>query len=307
MAMEIPTDLPGILSWLDIPVAGALALGLVKSAEWLEADAKEERLKYISNLLTERSITSFGKVGAAVVPFVFEKVFGSKAFSFKFVLRSILASVLFWVILTIIKHGNVIKIFATPLTFIDWDGKPVVAGPTWLLVPAILLVDWLSLVKSKYLLQGLSRTKVTISHNILFIFMDVCATFIILSTVLDMITAILTGLKLFRAEAYDIYINNISKYPYDYLRNYLYSDRVDSLLQVFIPSTMLTSAWVALVFIATLLLKLLAPLEYLRRFTLWWFKDIDAHPLRAIAKVAATLIVVGAFALKIARWGWSVV
>jgi hypothetical protein len=31
------------------------------------------------------------------------------------------------------------------------------------------------------------------------------------------------------------------------------------------------------------------------------------HPLRAIAKVAATLIVVGSFALKAARWGWSVV
>jgi hypothetical protein len=36
-------------------------------------------------------------------------------------------------------------------------------------------------------------------------------------------------------------------------------------------------------------------------------KDIDEHPLRAIAKVAATLIVVGAFALTAARWGWSVV
>jgi hypothetical protein len=59
--------------------------------------------------------------------------------------------------------------------------------------------------------------------------------------------------------------------------------------------------------ISSILAGLLAPLEYLRRFTLWWFKDIDAHPLRAIAKVAATLIVVGAFALKIARWGWSVV
>jgi hypothetical protein len=31
------------------------------------------------------------------------------------------------------------------------------------------------------------------------------------------------------------------------------------------------------------------------------------HPLRAIAKVAAIVIVVGAFALKAARWGWSVV
>jgi signal transduction histidine kinase len=59
--------------------------------------------------------------------------------------------------------------------------------------------------------------------------------------------------------------------------------------------------------ISSLLVGLLYPLEYLRRFTLWWFKDIDAHPLRAIAKVAATLIVIGAFALKVVRWGWMMV
>jgi hypothetical protein len=70
---------------------------------------------------------------------------------------------------------------------------------------------------------------------------------------------------------------------------------------------MLTSAWVILFLISSSIAGLLYPLEYLRRFTLSWFKDIEAHPLRAIAKVAATLIVVGAAALQIARWGWSVV
>jgi hypothetical protein len=52
---------------------------------------------------------------------------------------------------------------------------------------------------------------------------------------------------------------------------------------------------------------LLALIELIRRFTLWWFKDLNAHPLRVIARVAATLIVVGASAVQAARWGWSVV
>jgi hypothetical protein len=63
----------------------------------------------------------------------------------------------------------------------------------------------------------------------------------------------------------------------------------------------------ALFFVSILLLKLLFPLEYIRRFTLWWFRDIDAHPLRAIAKVAAILIVIGAFSIKAVRWGWLLV
>jgi hypothetical protein len=72
---------------------------------------------------------------------------------------------------------------------------------------------------------------------------------------------------------------------------------------ILVTSTLLTSVWVILFLLSSLFVGALAPLEYIRRFTLWWF-DIDRHPLKAIAKVAATLIVVGAFALKAVRWGW---
>jgi hypothetical protein len=78
----------------------------------------------------------------------------------------------------------------------------------------------------------------------------------------------------------------------------------DDITQVAAMSTLLTSVWVTLFLLSVLVVKLLQPLEYLRRFTIWWFKDIDAHPLSAIAKVAGTLIVIGAFALKAARWEW---
>jgi hypothetical protein len=54
--------------------------------------------------------------------------------------------------------------------------------------------------------------------------------------------------------------------------------------------------------VSILLLKLLALLDYIRRSTLRWFKDLDAHPLRAIAKVSA-MLVVGAFAIKAVRQG----
>jgi hypothetical protein len=57
---------------------------------------------------------------------------------------------------------------------------------------------------------------------------------------------------------------------------------------------------VILLLISSTIVGLRAPLEYLRRFTLWWF-DIDKHPLKAIAKVAAALIVVGAVALQAVR------
>jgi hypothetical protein len=47
---------------------------------------------------------------------------------------------------------------------------------------------------------------------------------------------------------------------------------------------------------------LLLPVDYLRRFTVWWFRDIEKRPLTAIAKVAATLIIMGALAIKLVHW-----
>jgi hypothetical protein len=55
-------------------------------------------------------------------------------------------------------------------------------------------------------------------------------------------------------------------------------------------------------FISCLVTQLLVPIDYLRRFTAFWFKNVEKQPLTAIAKVAATLIVVGAMAIKVVRW-----
>jgi hypothetical protein len=35
--------------------------------------------------------------------------------------------------------------------------------------------------------------------------------------------------------------------------------------------------------------------------------DIDTHPLKATAIVAAALIVIGAFIIKGVRWGWLMI
>jgi hypothetical protein len=71
-----------------------------------------------------------------------------------------------------------------------------------------------------------------------------------------------------------------------------------TLVNVVIPSTMLTSLWTFSLMVSGIIAQLLAPIDYLRRFTAWWFRDIDKHPLTAIAKVAGTLIIIGAGAIK---------
>jgi hypothetical protein len=267
--MDIPTELSGILSEFGLPVgAGALAYGLVRGANALEEDAKEERLNYISDLLKDRSFTSYGKLSASIVPFVFTKIFGSNPFSFKFISRSVLASMVFWLILLEIKHVPLSKV----IDLLN-DGK-------WSILPYILLIDWISLVKSKLILGAMSKL-IMIGWVISFVIVDTLLTILIL---LGVFIAYAAVTMYFMPTNYHFHsLSDGIKVMFDdillALTGYFTTTDIHALAQVAIPSTMLTSAWVLLFLISTILAKLLGQLEYIRRFTLWWFKDIDAHPL----------------------------
>src|SRR5215470_11287631 len=105
--MPIAQEITDILSQLGLPAGAiALAVGLVRGAGALEKDASEAALKYVSGLLTRGGLTSFGKLGATLVPTIFDKIFGSRPLSYKFISRSLLATTLFWLTLLVLKHPN---------------------------------------------------------------------------------------------------------------------------------------------------------------------------------------------------------
>lgn len=111
-AMDIWTELASVLSALGVP-AGAMALGycLVRGAGLLERETSDNNLRYISALLKDPSFfSSSGKLGASIVPFIFDKTFGRKVFSRRFIIRSIMASILFWSILLIVRHDSIYTI-----------------------------------------------------------------------------------------------------------------------------------------------------------------------------------------------------
>ena len=159
-------DIPDLLFEFGLPLgAGVLAWGLVKGADFIEEGAKEERLKYISDLLKDHSFTSYGMLAASVVPLIFEKVFGSNPISIKFAFRSILASLLFWCILLTIKHTSIITAFSSL--------------PDLSVVPALLFIDWLCLVKAKFILTAMSK-QATMLWSILFVVADLFTTAVLL-------------------------------------------------------------------------------------------------------------------------------
>ena len=94
--MPIPKEIADILSQFGVPAgAVALAVGLVRGARALEKDASEHALKYVSGLLIGGGMTSFGKLGATLIPIIFDRIFGSRPVSYKFISRSFLATTVF--------------------------------------------------------------------------------------------------------------------------------------------------------------------------------------------------------------------
>jgi hypothetical protein len=184
--MDIPTDLPGILSAVGLP-AGAVVLGygLVRGAEALEADAKEERLRRIADLLKTGPLTSFGPLGAAVVPFIFGHVFGRHPFSVKFIIRSITASVVVWLIVGATKHFNV----STP--FLGTTEIPLFA--TLLRAVIVFMADWLSLIKANYVIKVMSMFRITSVWTIIFVVIDLLFTYLIATVSLIIITIVIVA------------------------------------------------------------------------------------------------------------------
>src|SRR5690242_9486629 len=93
------------LSALGLPASAiVIAFGLYGIAKGYEDAASKPALKYVSDLLMSRSMTSFGKVMTSLVPALFDRIFGTKPISYKFISRSILATTILWIILLSIRN-----------------------------------------------------------------------------------------------------------------------------------------------------------------------------------------------------------
>ncbi len=275
-----------------------LAYGLVRGAKSLERDASAPALKFLASLLKEGSLADFGKAGATLVPFVFDKIFGTRPFSLKFIARSFLATSFFWLLLLFLKRDSPAQIWGeVKLSFL--------ADYYWLYL-GWYFVDWLSLVKARAILKLLGRSATLVSGALFFV-IDISLSLALTALALLLFSEWQTFdmLGYFSPDPGGILASIWSQWfsGLGFATRYLDAPMGRATIDfVMVPSTLLTSVWTLLFLVSSLVVELLAPVEQLRRFTLWWFRDIDKHPLTAIAKVAATLLVVSAGAVKAVQW-----
>lgn len=295
--MAAETGILDILSELGLP-AGTLALayGLVRGAGALEKDASDSALAYLSALLFggNKSLRASAELGSAIIPIIFDRIFGPKPVSFKFISRSILASSFFWLFLLALKRADWKTAFSD-----FYSGSPYTAVVIGLIVVWYTL-DWLSLCKAKLLIRVVSRRLGSVSA-LLFFVLDVALSFVLSIICAGLYIGFLVALRELSADEAIFSLRQLVEL--DPVRDYINAaPRSVTISDVIVPSTLFTSVWTFLLFVATIVTRLLAPIDHIRQFTRWWFKDVDKHPLTAVAKVAATILIVAAFSLKAFHW-----
>jgi len=282
--MPITQEITDILSQLGLPAGAiALAVGLVRGAAALEKDASEAALKYVSSLLVGGDLSNLGKLAATLIPRVFDRIFGSRPLSYKFILRSFVATTFFWLVLIEVKHPN-------------WGD--VVDNAKYYLVylPMWYIIDWISLTKAKLLMNIITIPKYALLSITVFVVMDVGISYILAS--IGYFTLILVQFHPFPTPiVFDWFITGAPIF------NYLFGvgGHNISIWDVLAPSTLLTSIWTVLVMISSVLAMLLIPIDYLRRFTAFWFRNVEQRPLTALAKVTGTLIIIGTVVTRAIR------
>jgi hypothetical protein len=269
--MPIPQEIDDILSEFGLPATAiALAVGLVRGARALETDANPHALKYVAGLLIAGNVAAFGKVGATLVPLIFDRELA-------------------------LKHPSWPDVFGEVI-------KQSYFYPS--LALNFYFFDWLSLIKAKLIVKILSQRYAVRSAGI-FLIIDMFGSYLISLFALVVLFCIL---QIFvdhqwphLTELNPTFEGYMSFLP---IRQYFGLGGITPFIpsNVIVPSTMLTSVWTLLIFVSSMIAQLLVPVDYIRRFTTWWFRDVENHPLTAVAKVGATLTILGAMVIKAARW-----
>lgn len=260
---------------------------MVRVAEAIEKDASEPALRLVSALLVTRDLTHYGTIVSAAVPLIFDKIFGKKPFSFRFLFGSFVSTTLFWLIMLALKHPDWLRV---------WHGVADRITVYALFLPAYYAMDWLSLIKARFLM-GAVASRERKSFVPLFLCLDIACSYILAMTTIFIARAILFGL----ADPLSMVGDWVLLSPL--LDEYLANDGLHIWLDdVMAPSSLFTSLWTVLFAVSLLTVKLLWPLDQIRRFTTFWFRDIETRPLTAIAKVAGTLVIVAACLIKAVRW-----
>jgi len=284
-------------------LALVLAVGwfLIRAAKAYEADASTGDLEYVTNLLMSGRLINFGRLIANVLPNIFDRLFGSNLISPLFIWKSFIATSLFWIILVLFRHPS-------PLDLGAYSSHHVY---NWVFVILMYPTTWVALVKTRFLLGVMLRThKLTAILGVVVIDAVTTLALVVIDAIISYVLPFLIVMGLSFTPLSPMYgVSGHIQFYVDVLRSlttikdYLthHSQNIHLITAIQL-SPLLTSVWMTIMIVSIIIAMLLYSTKYLERFiAVSWFLEVEKSPVKAIAKVAGSLMFVVA-AIGILFW-----
>jgi hypothetical protein len=277
----------------------AVAWFLIRAAKAYEADASTGDLEYVANLVMNGRLANFAKLIAKVLPDLFDKLFGSNPASPWFIWRSCVATTMFWIILILFRHPQ-------QLYLGTYSSHHVFNS---VFVISIYFTSWVSLIKTRFLLGTMLRTyKLAAILGLVFIDSVITLALIAIDAIIAYVFPLLVLIILSFTPLSPMYgvPGNIQVYIDGFwrlvpFRDYLFHHSQNiHLITVIGLTPLLTSVWITIMTISIIISILVFRAKYFERFIAPWFLEVEKSPVKAIARVAGSLMI--AIAIAIIFW-----
>ena len=298
-----PSWLETLLPDIGIPSAvGTLAIAMYGACTAAQKAARGDALRDISmalrNFSWSRSINT-----AAITEHVFVSTFGRRHFSTRCVIGSALATALFWFVGSLVMHYEI----GTPVStlLINFLERPHI----WLEFTLVcgFIPDYIALWKTRVLLRRWPYSS-SAGSSIALVASDVFLS-ILIAYMAVTLGAVIEDSRVGAVAGYEgsfwtLLIDHFTDWSIfifvvDYISVGPPSDIVSlygPIWLIFACSTLFTSIWTTLILLASILIKVVTPIQH---FTVWFF-DVEKKPMQAIGLVAGALVVMGGLV-------WSIV
>jgi hypothetical protein len=299
--MDFPANLSNWTPWVDGGSVVAVAVGVAKAFEWFDGLISDEsRITlwvHLADVPTGERIDSWGKV----FPRLIDKVFGVRALSFKFFLRSCVASVVGVFIVT----GITLRLNSgISISYSDLPGSLLALLIISLVSNAV--PDYLSLLLSRMIVRLMEKRSKPSAIALLLILDTALTTALALASfavamicigVQDALQNAPAGTSIFTVTRNVFATADYTWFtPISLLKSLLgldendkfLQDIIDMILRIFFFSSFFTSVWVWLYVLSIFAIKIANKVRFI------WAKltpylDIEKKPMQAIGRIAGIM------------------
>jgi hypothetical protein len=286
--MSFPASLINWTPWIDGASVVAVAYGVAKAFEWFDGLISDESRvalwMYMADVPSDERIDAWGQV----FPQLIDRVFGSKALSWKFFYRSCLASLLAVLIVAFIfSRTGIFSNLGEFALIKDGYSTPLKFNLTLLLTSSFTtalvtncIPDYFSLIITRMFIQYIAKNA-TAFRTMIILVVDAVLSVVLMLPIVETYVLLLNIHADVREAEYGIFYDNVISML-----------TLHDLFGIFIYAALFTSAWLWIYVLSIFSIKITHNVRFVW-VRIMPYLDIEKKPMQAIGRIAGIMAGVG--------------